>query len=878
MTVTSFVDGLRLRSRPLAISLYAVLAVALFGYAAAMRFTLPQQPFIDGDFWGYLHPVVSKLNGGVFQHTYGRDFLYPGFLYLLLKTFQDFRAISVAQHFFGLGTGVLMVLAFRELGRLLCPAARGVYEFVLALLGLGVALAFLLAPSTVYFEQCIRTEGIFPFFAVLSILLNLIFVRLRWREPRPKTAAWLGAASFLVAILLYKLKPAFGFGVVVAGLPLAVSFVTRGMNWWLKVVPLGGMAVFVVVALLLPERRLRADDQMAPLILPDLLYTIHADMIHDQMRDDLAGTAPLPFDRPVLEQLYQRLEEAIPLSRGPGCHIYPSLGFDPDYILFVNKVFETTRHPIKVWHLRPSIGYTYYFRVATHHPLRMLAKIATQMECFYHFQPRPQFRFTGQFTRFHAGEYARPLAKLYAGNLDISNSAALHEVLDRFAPTIPYVAESRKLMATTQEIPLNTFAASLQAWLAALYLPGLLAVLATCGWTLLTSRGRSRWLVASLAVLLIYGYNFGNNLTVAIIHSLDVGRYVENQSAYTYLASLVGWVFVGGVLRSVVAGAVGKVEVTRFVPPGEAAFPSLLPRLVRSGKAPSLSIVLVNSGSARDGAPVQANCREIFPDARLLMLDDSPGKANGVLPGDVFTRLADLLDAADTDLILVVDSSQAHAPNAWHGLLQSYAELPTDLVIGARSWEQTPEPSAKPKNPWDVERVISWLFGWKPASPLSAAHLLSRRFYESLPTDLRTEFLPLELGLHALGEGYSLREASAAVPQETTTIVHPSEEGRRANWPKLCLALARGFEWKPLKVSCIPAVGFVLLGAMLGYTPLHHLSDRNHQIRHAVQATLAGGLFVASLLSLQAGIILQWKVRQDRKARHLRLRRFHPRG
>lgn len=183
MTFTSFVDGLRRRSRTLAILFYTLLVTVLFGYAAAVRFTLPQQPFIDGDFWGYLHPVVSKLTGGVFQHTYGRDFLYPGFLYLLLKTFRDFRSISIAQHLFGLGTGGLILLAFWELCRLLCPAARGVRGFLLALLGLGVATAFLLAPSTVYFEQCIRTEGIFPFFAVLSILLNLAFIRLRWVAP-----------------------------------------------------------------------------------------------------------------------------------------------------------------------------------------------------------------------------------------------------------------------------------------------------------------------------------------------------------------------------------------------------------------------------------------------------------------------------------------------------------------------------------------------------------------------------------------------------------------------------------------------------------------------------------------------------------------------
>ena len=53
-------------------------------------------PIVDPDFWGYLSPALRKLIGSEFGHTQGRNFLYPGFLYLLLRASGDFRAITIS--------------------------------------------------------------------------------------------------------------------------------------------------------------------------------------------------------------------------------------------------------------------------------------------------------------------------------------------------------------------------------------------------------------------------------------------------------------------------------------------------------------------------------------------------------------------------------------------------------------------------------------------------------------------------------------------------------------------------------------------------------------------------------------------------------------
>ena len=80
----------------------------LFVSAAHKRFLLPQYPLADSDV-GFLWPALMKLSGGAFKHIQGLNFLYPGMVYLALRIWADFRAISVIQHLLGLIAGVFFL-------------------------------------------------------------------------------------------------------------------------------------------------------------------------------------------------------------------------------------------------------------------------------------------------------------------------------------------------------------------------------------------------------------------------------------------------------------------------------------------------------------------------------------------------------------------------------------------------------------------------------------------------------------------------------------------------------------------------------------------------------------------------------------------------
>src|SRR5436305_14622630 len=92
---------------------YRTAAVALFAWAAWLRIRAPLEPIADPDVWGYLSPAVSKLLGSGFTHS-GRNFVYPGFLYLLLRVAGDFRAIVLVQHALGLLAGGVLVFIWQR--------------------------------------------------------------------------------------------------------------------------------------------------------------------------------------------------------------------------------------------------------------------------------------------------------------------------------------------------------------------------------------------------------------------------------------------------------------------------------------------------------------------------------------------------------------------------------------------------------------------------------------------------------------------------------------------------------------------------------------------------------------------------------------------
>jgi len=109
--------------------------------------------------------------------------------------------------------------------------------------------------------------------------------------------------------LLASVKPSF---VLVAFLPVLVvaNLLFRPRPIRQKIALASGAAACGIL-LLLPEHSLSRNDENSRTFLPTTLFVIHANLIRDQMADDLRRGAQIPYLREWLESVYAALSAEI---------------------------------------------------------------------------------------------------------------------------------------------------------------------------------------------------------------------------------------------------------------------------------------------------------------------------------------------------------------------------------------------------------------------------------------------------------------------------------------------------------------------------------------------------------------------------------------
>src|ERR1700680_2952459 len=148
---------------------YFGVAAFLFVSAAKNRFSLPQDPLADPDLGYYLWPALNKLGGGAFQQLNAVNFLYPGFVYVVLSMFGDFRAIAALQHILGLAAGGLFLASWNRLADFFQKPQlnRRLHQAI----GLFGAAIYLLSNNPIVFESQIRADAVCMFFQALTFWL-----------------------------------------------------------------------------------------------------------------------------------------------------------------------------------------------------------------------------------------------------------------------------------------------------------------------------------------------------------------------------------------------------------------------------------------------------------------------------------------------------------------------------------------------------------------------------------------------------------------------------------------------------------------------------------------------------------------------------------
>jgi hypothetical protein len=481
-------------------------AVAIVLGALIVRARLPIIPLADGDTWGYLRPALSWLSGFGFQQTYGRDWLYPALLAGTLKASGDFSAITYVQRFLGLAGIVIFWLAWRSWFRLL-PPNRPQWRWICCSLALLLLALYALSSQQALLENTLRPEGMLAFFEMSYLYCLVSFFAARWRFRRAGSAIVSGAATLALSYAVLLLKPSWGFSFACTFSCIVAAAFGRTPRL-LRFGPLlaGGAALLLMFSL----PRLLNFQKDAQLFLPFTLVCIHAPQI---LETRIAAASPVHNSGDVPNSLfYQELEKAYRIARDQQDH-YRTLGFDTDYIQYRSGFFSTIMQK-EGWNDREIAAacYSAYFRAWFENPRSMLQKIGKQIPIFL-------FPRSGDF-------YST------ARSIDLNQEIAASRPFlleDRLSPDVLKIYQSYiQRLGVPANGPSHPFGFPILSKLA-FYLARVsfwlqLAFLAALAAICLNRHGRA-WRLGGFTVLAVLSATYGNVLTIAVVHSLDVIRY-----------------------------------------------------------------------------------------------------------------------------------------------------------------------------------------------------------------------------------------------------------------------------------------------------------------------------------------------------------------
>jgi hypothetical protein len=502
---------------------YWTAVAVIFIWAAWRRFSVPLDPIADLDIWGYLSPALLKLTSGEFVHAQGRNFVYPGFLFLLLRGFGNFRAIAVVQHILGLAGGGLVLMTWRRVRTFSVSSPIG--DRLHNVLGLFLAAVFLLAGEPIRAEMEIRPEGICAFLIALNFYFLTGFLAQKFVGQKAPVAWGIGTGAS--AVLLAALKPSFVFLALVPLLPIAIFLVTRNPLRQKIAVAIG--IAFAAALIAVPEHFLSREDERSRFFLSTNLFVVHADLIRDQLADDVASGATLPYKREWLGKIQKQLALEIEKSAAAEGSHFPSLGFSPDYLMYdATSIAEQVGQEFNYDVDATTSFYRFcYWRTWQQRPVAMLKKIGRQFALFY-----------APVSPVYDRRKFIPLAIVYKIGAHSFDPEQYREILRGYPAVLEFIRRSAVLGETAPPIEQGRLIR-----LPIVFLSG--AYLALLGITLVISaacfrrdfRKQMGWLTA--LTLLAFAYNAAACLEVAIMQVFDGPRYSTIQFSFTVLAEFL---------------------------------------------------------------------------------------------------------------------------------------------------------------------------------------------------------------------------------------------------------------------------------------------------------------------------------------------------
>lgn len=503
------------------------LSLVPLAFGAALSLALPYLVFSWPDSIGYISPALTleaygHLEAGI------RELPYPWLLAALSNLGSPMRTVFVAQSCAGLIASIYLVLAWRALGRVLFEGSRPPdWYFVLGCL---TVLAYAGAASRVYYEIHLMPEAIFPLFAAAAVCHLLAFISaLKSREEQAR-AGLHAAVSIFLLLALYTVIPRWGFGVLMAAVPIVL--VLRQASWSRrrKAAIIGIPLLVFAAGLVLPShfykrRALPHGDYF----LQMHLFCLNAPAMDAEIQRELANLKPL-FDPSLLKAVKGCIDGELTRSRAEGAGgPSPSLGYNPDNLIYKDSVaacldrfYNRDPAPCRRFYNH------FYWAAWRHQPFRMAAKIAHELQVFY--RPGGHAASCSGYSISIAQEVADSISTI--ARSDTGKLFAASNWRD-YPPCLASMAG-----APGHTYFQSTLITALHWAIDQSYFWCVIAVAGVC-LGLLVRRiiaPSPNWESCACPVIigtLLAGFVFLETLTLAVVHSTDSPRYIESEFVFT---------------------------------------------------------------------------------------------------------------------------------------------------------------------------------------------------------------------------------------------------------------------------------------------------------------------------------------------------------
>jgi len=496
----------------------AVLLLLFFVLGAAfwLRALAPGIPISDPDTWGYLNPGLSKISGDGFQQTHGRGIAYPLFLFGVLTSTKSFFAIPLFQHFIGILSGLFWWAVWREWRQWLPKNISNLFWIQ----GIGIAFlaCYLWNANTIYYEEAIRPEAVFPILALAQTYFCMLYARVRWVGGKNSLLALAGSLAILFAMICLSAKPSWGFA---ATIPFALVFVGIFGNKELsRLAPrmftfvLGLGLVFIWLKILPPAMGWIPDERSKG-FLPATLFTVHAPTISKVLHTRVQSGKSTPQEIGFLQKWDKRVAESSQLE----VTSYHILDHDPDYLFYHSDAIANLPNAESSEKARKYM-LSAYFDAMQKFPIEISAKIIRQLLYAHSDLTRTLYRRDlNLIKKFQGSVKSMDFYKL--PKVDTALVASYQKVRDqsvKFSET-----SSGKLVfgpSLNKFLTLGLGPVFLGLWM--LFWPFLAAYIFVYG-------KKEREILASSTLVfgILWASSAGATLTVAVVHSFDIDRYLH---------------------------------------------------------------------------------------------------------------------------------------------------------------------------------------------------------------------------------------------------------------------------------------------------------------------------------------------------------------